>query len=130
MRRLTLAILGVTTVASACFASAAALGGISGGVAAGNAAITACDTNGFTVSYATSGGNVTAVTLGGIADPGCEGAAVSLALTDAGGSSIASGGPATIPTDGDTADNTITVAVAPNPAAEQASGYHVSIVGP
>lgn len=130
MRRLTLVILALTTVASACFASAAALGGISGGVAAGNAAITACDTNGFTVGYTTSGGNVTAVTLGGIADPACEGAELSLALTDIGGNRIGSGGPTTIPTDGDTADNSITLAVAPSPAADQVSGYHVSIVGP
>jgi hypothetical protein len=130
VRRLIIIGLLVTSAASVCFASAAAVGGISGGVAAGSAAIAACDANGFTVSYTTSGGNVTAIAVNGIADPACEGADLSATLTNAGGASIASGGPATIPTDGDTVDNAVAVPVSPNPAAEQVTGYHVAIVGP
>lgn len=122
--------LVVTTLASSAFASAASLGGMSGSVAAGDAAIPACDTTGISVGYTTAAGNVTAVSVGGLADPGCEGGALSVTLTNAAGDSIASGGPATVPTDGDMADNSVTVSVSPNPAAENVAGYHVSIVGP
>jgi hypothetical protein len=131
LKRLIVVSVAVTTVASSAFASAASVGGISSGsVSAGNAAIPDCDTTGVTLTYTTSGGNVTAVTVGGLADPGCEGGALSVTLTNAAGDSIASGGPQTIATDGDTADNSLTVAVSPNPAAENIAGYHVSITGP
>ena len=120
----------VTTLASSAFASAASLGGISGTLGAGNAVIPACDTTGVSVSYTTSGGNVTAVTVAGLADPGCEGGDLSVTLTNASGDSIASGGPQTIPTDGDALDNSLTLAVSPNAAAENVSGYQVPIVGP
>jgi hypothetical protein len=50
-------------------------------------------------------------------------------LTDAGGVSIATGGPQEIVADGDTADDSEVVSVTPNPAAEQVRGYHVSLVG-
>lgn len=123
-------ILTVTTLASSAFASAAALGGISGDVVAGDAAITPCDADGFSESYTTSGGNVIAITLAGIADPACEGGKLSVTLADATGASIASGGPQTIEADADTAENSITVSVSPSPASEQVSAYHVSIVGP
>lgn len=130
LKRVIVVSLAVATLASGAFASAASLGGVSGQVAAGNAAITACDATGVTVTYTTSGGNVTAVTVGGLADPACEGGELSVTLTNAAGESIASGGPQTIPTDGDTTDNSVTVSVSPNPAAEQVAAYHVAIVGP
>jgi hypothetical protein len=130
MSRATILSLAAVTVASLCAASAAALGGIAGGqVSAGDAPITACDT-GFTLVYTTLGGDVTAVTVNGIADPACEGADLSVTLTDAGGGAVASGGPASVPTDGDAADNSLVLPVSPNPAAEQVAGYHVSLVGP
>lgn len=122
--------LVVTTLASSCLASASALGGISGGVGAGDAPITGCDADGFSVAYATQGGNVESVTVSGIADPGCEGGALSVTVTNSAGDSIASGGPGAIGVDGDTANNSATVAVSPNPPAEQVSGHHVSVVGP
>jgi hypothetical protein len=130
LKRVILISLVVTTLASSAFASAASLGGITGSVGAGDAAIPACDTTGVSVTYTTSAGNVTAVTVGGLADPGCEGGDLSVTLTNSAGDSIASGGPQTIPTDGDTADNSLTVSVSPNPAAQNVAGYHVSIVGP
>jgi len=130
MRRLILIGLLVSTASSVCLASATALGGLSGGVAAGDAPITACDPTGFSVSYTSVGGDVTAVTVAGIADPACEGADLSVTLTDMGGSEIANGGPATIPTDGDSVDNAVTLPVSPNPVAEQVSAYHASVVGP
>jgi hypothetical protein len=131
VRRVIVLILTAATLASLCVASAAALGGISGGqVGAGNAPIAACDSMGFTLAYTTVGGNVTAVTVSGIADPGCEGADLSLTLTNTGGASIASGGPDAIAPDDDTAENSVLLSVSPNPAAEQVSGYHISLVGP
>jgi hypothetical protein len=130
LKRVIVLSLAVTTLASSAFASAASLGGMSGSVAAGEAAIPACDTTGVTISYTTSGGNVTAVTVNGLADPGCEGGALSVTLTNTAGDSIASGGPQAVPTDGDATDNSVTVSVSPNPAAENVAGYHVSIAGP
>jgi hypothetical protein len=130
MRRVLVLILTAVTLASLCVASAAALGGIAGGpLSAGDAPITACDATGFTLAYTTSGGNVTAVTVNGIADPGCEGGDVSVTLTNTSGAGIASGGPEAVVVDGDTADDSVLVSVSPNPAAEQVSGYHISLVG-
>ena len=130
LKRLIVVTLTVTTLSSAVFASAAELGGISGGVVAGDSAIPACDSDGVTLAYQTSGGNVTAVTVSGLADPGCEGGELSVALSSQSGDGVASAGPHVIAADAGTADNTATVAVAPNPAAETVSGYHVAIVGP
>lgn len=131
MRRVIVLILTAATIASLCVASAAALGGISSGqVGAGYAPITACDATGFMLAYTTVGGNVTAVTVSGIADPGCEGGDLSLTLTNTGGASVASGGPQAITPDGDTVENSVLLSVNPNPPAEQVSGYHISLVGP
>jgi hypothetical protein len=131
VRRLVVLGVIVTALASFYFAAAATLGGISASdVAADGAAIAACDSGGFTETYTTSGGDVTAINLGGIADPACEGGKLSVTLTNSVGDSIASGGAETIATDGDSVDNSVTVAVSPNPAAEEVSGYHVAIVGP
>jgi hypothetical protein len=130
MRRLIVLTLTAATLASSYVASATGLGVISGSTGAGSASIAPCDSTGFTLAYTTSGGNVTSVTVSGIADPGCEGADISVTLTNAAGASIASGGPQPIPVDGDVADNSVAVSLAPNPAAEQVSGYHISLVGP
>lgn len=131
MRRLVLGTTAAVAVVTASLASAAAFGGItSGRVAAGNAAIAACDGNGFSVSYTTVGGDVTAATVADIADPGCEGGDLSITITNSAGDSIASGGPSSIPTDGDTSPSSLTVSVSPQPAAEQVAGVHVAVVGP
>ena len=130
LKRVIVVSVAVATLASSAFASAASLGGMSGSVVAGNAAVPACDTTGVTVAYTTSAGNVTAVTVSGLADPGCEGGSLSVALTNSAGDSIASGGPETVATDGDTVDNSLSVSLSPNPAAQNVAGYHVSIAGP
>jgi hypothetical protein len=131
MRRLVTALFIAALVATVVFAAAATLGGISGtSLGAGSATVAACDGNGFTVTYSVSGGNVTAVTVSGIADPGCEGGQLSLTLTNSGGTSIGSGGPLTVPTDGDVLDNSMTVPVSPQPAASQVTGIHVVVEGP
>jgi hypothetical protein len=72
---------------------------------------------------------VTSATVGGIADPGCEGGQLSLTLAN-GTASIATGGPVTVPTDAGTTDNAVTVALSPQPAAAQVNRVHVSITGP
>jgi hypothetical protein len=127
-----LAIFGIVicVAATAVVASASSLGGIgSSRLGSGDTGVAHCDTA-VTPSYTTSGGNVTAVTVAGIADPACEGAVISVVVVDAAGASIASGGPQTIVADGDTVDNTVAVAVSPGPTAENAAGIHVSVVGP
>lgn len=130
--RSAIAWAGVTlaVAASASVALAAELGITPTKLGGGNTAVVACDTSGFTVSFTTSRGNLTAVTVGGIADPACEGGSLAVTVTTASGASIASGGPQTIPSDGDTADNTMTVATSPQPSGSQVAGYHVSIAGP
>lgn len=111
-------------------AFATSLGGLAPGkLGARGVTVAACDTNGFTMSYATSGANVTSATVGGIADPGCEGGQLSLTLAN-GTTSIASGGPATVATDAGTTDNAVTVTLSPQPAAAQVNRVHVSITGP
>ena len=128
--RLALLALLVVALLGARFALAATLGGASSTrVGADNAAVTGCDTA-FTETYTTSGGNVTSVSIAGIADPTCEGGALSVTLTDSSGVSIASGGPVTIPTDGDALDNTVNVSVSPQPAAENVANLNISITGP
>jgi hypothetical protein len=131
VRRFVLVTIVAVAVLSTSLASAAALGGVNTGrVGAGDAALVACDANGFIVTYTTVGGNVTAATVSDIADPGCEGGDISVTVTNSAGDSIASGGPSLIVTDGDTSPNSKTVSVSPQPAAEQVAGVHVAVVGP
>jgi hypothetical protein len=89
-----------------------------------------CDANGFTHSYTTSRGNVTAVTIGGIADPACEGGSMKVTLTNAAGMSIASAGPLTVPADGDTSDDSVTLPTSPQSPASQVSGIEIDVEGP
>lgn len=120
-RSLLLAIVAVATTATV--ATASSLGGVAGGtVGAGDAPIAACDT-GFTVSYTTSGGNVTAVTVGDIA-AACAGGVLRVTVKNSTGASIAAGGPQTLSGASDT------ISVAPQPAAEDVTGVDISIVGP
>ncbi len=131
LRRPALAVLVACTAAAVLPGLAATLGGVvAQQLGAGDAAVAACDGNGFTVSYTTSAGNVTAVTLGAIADPACEGGMLSLVLAGAGGVSVAAAGPTAVPTDGDAVDNAMTLAVTPTPAAATVTSIHVVVSGP
>lgn len=116
--------------ASASVALAAAFGISTTDVAAGDTPVVACDTNGFRVSFTTTRGNVSAVTVGGIADPSCEGGRLAVTVTNSTGDSIAMAGPTTVPTDGDATDNSMTLTTSPQPGAAQVAGYHVNIAGP
>jgi hypothetical protein len=121
----TITILGFTTAGAA-----ASLGGAGGPLlVAGSAAVEECDADGFGLTHATGAGRVTTVTVTGIADPGCSGGVLRLQLTS-GGSAVGAGGPVTVPSDGDTADDAVTVAIAPQPLAQLVDGFSASVVGP
>jgi len=125
-----LPLLLVFCAATVLPASAASLGGLDPDrLTAGQATVAACD-GAVSLSYATQGGNVTSVTIGGIADPACEGGALSVQALDSSNASISSAGPATVATDADTADNSLTLSLSPQPNAEQVSATAVSITGP
>lgn len=132
VRRAAVSAVAVLTVAgSFVYAAAASLGGVqTQGLAAGSAVVAACDSDGLTVAFTTSGGSVTTVTVGGIADPGCEGGRLAVTVTNSSSAAIGSSSPQTIPADGDVVDNSVAVAVSPQPSAEQVTGVHISIVGP
>lgn len=129
-RRRHVAVAVALATAAVVPAFAASLGLSSGRLGAGAAVVSACDSNGFTVSYTTSGGNVTSVGVGAIADPGCEGGSLQVTLANASGTSVGAGGPQAVPTDGDTTDNAMTVALSPTPAAGVVTAVHVVVTGP
>ena len=125
MLRLTVtALLG--TAVFAVPATATMLGGSDGRtLAVGQSPVAECDAA-QTVQYATDGGQVTAVTIGGIADPACSGGRLSVTLT-ALGASVASGGPVTVPSDADADDDAVTVPVGPGAIAAQVDRVDVLI---
>lgn len=130
-RAAALVVLVGCTAAAVLPGAATTLGGlVARQLGSGSTAVAACDANGFTSSYTTASGSVTAVTIGGIADPGCEGGMLSLVLAGAGGAAVAAAGPAIVPTDGDALDNAVTLGVSPNPAAATVTSIHVVVHGP
>lgn len=130
VKTLVVSVAAAIAAASACVASAAMLGVGSAAIGAGDNAIPHCDDNGFTHSFTTSRGNVTAVTVGDISDPACEGGDMQLTLTNAAGDSIATAGPQTAPTDGDGLPNSVSLVTSAQPGASQVSGIHISVEGP
>jgi len=117
-------------VATAGYAAAASLGSLgSESLGSGNGTVVACDTNGVSTEYTVDTGNVTDVVVSDIADPGCEGASLSLTLTDSDGQSIGSASSLEVPTDGDTTANSMTVPVTPQPDAALVTNVHIVIVG-
>lgn len=130
MRTRIAAITAVLAVSAVVAASAASLGGLPpGALQAGGAAVTPCDVDGVTVAYTVQSGLVTSVTIGGIADPPCEGGDLRVTVTNA-GASVGAGGPVAIPSDGDAGDNSVNVAIAAQPAAGSVTDTRVSIEGP
>jgi hypothetical protein len=130
-RKVAAAALAIGLTAATLPGVAASLGGLTPHkLGAGTAVVSACDSDGFTMSYTTSGASVTAVDVSGIADPGCEGGQLSLVLANASGTSVGAGGPTTVPTDAGTVDNTMTVTLSPTPAASVVAAVHVVVTGP
>jgi hypothetical protein len=114
----------LVTAAVATPLAAAALTTVGGGpVASGSAAVTPCDADGFGAGYSTSGGAIIAVAVSGIA-AGCDGAAVRVAIVDAAGAAIATGGPE--PVTGDT----VTVPVGGAPSPTEAQRVEIVVEGP
>jgi hypothetical protein len=130
MKRIAIWTIAVAVVAAPVIGAAATLGVDPGILGAGSADVAPCDTTGFSETYTTSGGNVTSVAISDIADPTCEGGELSLTITNAAGVSIGGGGAVTIPTDGDTAANSVNVPVVSGPFAGNVARLHISIVGP
>lgn len=128
MTRGVLLTLGLTALV-AVVAQAAGLSTGSDSLGAGNASVSPCDTD-FTDSYTTVSGNVVSVTVGGIADPACEGGALSVTLTNSSGSALSGGGPVTIPTDPDTVANAVTVPIGGAPDADLVAGIRILVSGP
>jgi hypothetical protein len=126
-KRLAMGVIAAVMAAGTTTGAAASLGLSSGQFGAAGTTVAACDSNGFTPSYTTAAGNVTVVTLSGIADA-CEGGSLSLTLTN-GNASVASAGPQVVPADADAADTSVAVPVSPAPAG-QVNGVHAVITGP
>lgn len=124
------AFVAAAIAATSVVAHATSLGGIVTTLGAGNAPVPTCDADGFDTAYAVTGTDVTAVTVSGIADPGCEGARLSATVTDAAGNDIGSSSTVVVATDGDTADNSETLPLTPQPLASSAESVHLSLVGP
>lgn len=121
-----IAVLAVTALS----ASAAGLGGLTpGSLGSGSAAVEPCDADGFTYDFTISTGLVTAVVVGDVADPACEGGTMQLALVDAAGTALASG-TAAIATDADTDVNLVTVSLSVQPLLSNVDGVHAAVVGP
>jgi hypothetical protein len=114
MPRLAVTLL-LCCLAAAVPAAATLLGGDGGPLLTGSGAVAECD-DAQTVDYATSGGQITSVTVSGIADPQCSGGRLSVALT-ALSNGVAEGGPVTVPSDGDTLDDSVTLPVSPGASA-------------
>jgi len=122
--RLLILCSAVAVILPCSLAAAAALQGVSSeALGNGSTPVTACDTDGFTLTYTTTGGNVTSVAIGGIA-VACNGASLRVTVVDGSRTSLASGGPVTV------SGTSETVSVSPNPPGAAPAGVDVSIAGP
>lgn len=122
VRRTLISTLLALLLTSPVVAVAASLGTVTGDLGAGQSSITACDT-GFGVTYTTVSGNVTAVTVTGIAAE-CAGGALALTLTNGAGTAVGSGGPVTV------SGGNATVSISATPDADVVAGVRISIEGP
>jgi hypothetical protein len=130
MRRVIILLAAAAVLGTAAVAYAAGLGPLgAGSVGVNGAAVAPCDTDGFTISYQTSSGNVTQATIGGIKEPDCAGGQLSLTLTNGSGASIGSGGPVAVPSMADPGQVTVTMS-GPLAYAGDVAGFQAVIVGP
>lgn len=124
MKRLAVvAALGATGLVMSVHASAATMPASTTRVGAGSAAVLSCDPDGFTAaSFTTSGGNVTAVTVGNIASA-CQGGQLRVTLVQ-GTNGVATGGPVTV------TGSSHNVPVTGAPGAATVDGLRAVVVGP
>src|SRR5206468_9113597 len=121
-----LVLILVPSAAAAIHAAAAALGTTGGTLQGGSAAVAACQTNGFTFTHTVAGGNVTAVTVGGIV-AACQGGSLTLNLANSSGISIGSG-TAAVPAG--CSNCSVAVPVSPQPAATSVVADAIAVTGP
>jgi hypothetical protein len=126
VRRVVLWIAVASAAVLAGSALAAPLGLTAGKLGGGNTTVVPCDSDGFTHSYTTSRGKVTAVTVGGLASPACNGGTLRVTVTDASGASTASAGPQSIPA----AATSVTLSTSPQPSAALVAGVQIAVEGP
>jgi hypothetical protein len=122
VRRVLILLLGAVVFVGPAGAVAASLGVSPGGFGSGQAAVTACDGD-FGTVYTTVSGNVTSVSVTGIAGA-CAGGALTVALTNSAGTAIGSGGPVTV------SGGAAAVSIAGAPDGELVAGIRISIEGP
>lgn len=130
-RRLRAPLAGVLLAAAAsATALAAPLGLTTQPLGAAAAAVLPCDTDGFTYAFSTTGGNVSAVTVGDMADPGCEGGVLKVTLVGSSGAALAAAGPETIASDGDTSPNSVLLVTDSQPPAGAVAAIRAVVDGP
>ena len=123
-RRIVFVALASLTLSAAVFGSAATLGGISArGLGGGQSSVQSCDSDGVGVTYTTSAGTVTSVTITGVA-AGCANGAMYVVLTNGSNASIGASGPVTV------SGTSVVMPLAPQPSAASVAAAHVSITGP
>jgi hypothetical protein len=120
--RLALIVIFAAAVLAGPLAALAASLNVTGSLGAGSNSVAACDTS-FGATYTTVSGNVTAVNVTGIA-PECAGGALSVTLTNSGGTALGSGGPTTI------SGTSANVTTSGGADGDLVTGLRISIEGP
>jgi hypothetical protein len=129
VRRVVLAgVAGITVTGGVVVASASTIGGVgSGGLAAGNTVVAACDSDGVSIAYTnaydatTQSYRTTAVTVSGIAAP-CVGQTLGITLSGAAGAALASAS-------GTVAGTSLALLLPSSAAADAVQGAAVVITG-
>ncbi|MGZ4353659.1 MAG: hypothetical protein ACXVZ4_08945 [Gaiellaceae bacterium] len=123
MKRSALLITAVLALGWTALAFAAGFPLVPTSVGNGSGTVAQCDTDGFTIAYTTSAGNVTQAVVGGI-NAACVGGSLQLTLTDSSGASIGTGPAVSV------AGATATVSLTTQPYAGNVAGFQVVITGP
>jgi hypothetical protein len=121
-----LALLAGVTVGALVVAWASSLAVSSGKLGAGNAAVSACDSDGFTFTYTIdSSGHIVTTTVGGIA-VGCAGGRLRVTLT-ASGANVGEGS-VTLPSSG--FSGSAAVSISPAPQSSLVTATYAGVEGP
>lgn len=128
LRRALGSLVALAMLMTPSFGMAAGLAGLqSRDLGAGGAAVAPCDPNGVEVSVKTNGsGEVTAVTVSGLAYPACDGETLLVTLTGSSGAKVGDGSATVaVPGDGDE-----TVPIDELPARQGVDGAQIAIFDP
>ena len=125
-RSLLAAIAPVAILAAVGVAAASAVPVVTPPLGAGTAAVSACDTDGFTYRHAVdTSGRLTVVTVGSMAAP-CAGGTLRLTVTN--GATSVGAGTAALPSVGFTGSATVTLS--PQPLSNAVTALYVVVEGP